>query len=253
MSFYIVAELLLFGLAAGLLIGCIGIGGVILVPMLAYVGGHSIPTAISMAMLGYVLSGAIGTWIFSANRSIRWDMVTWIWLGAIPAAFAGALAANTVPPVVLELCIGVLTIVSGLHSLLSDNGVGEGSGKALSAPALVAAGGVTGVASSLTGTGGPLLLVPILVWLELPALTAIGLSQTIQVPIALFATAGNVYAGNVHLLLSLVLGVALAAGTWVGAKLAHAMPRATLKKIVSVVLVAVGVVIFARLLRGLIA
>lgn len=253
MSFYALGELLLFGLAAGLLIGCVGIGGVILVPLLAYVGGYPIQAAISMAMLGYVLSGAIGTWIFAANKSIRWDMVTWIWLGAIPTAFAGAFAANTVPPFMLELAIGVLAAFSGFHSLLSNNGVDEAPSQALSAPALVAAGGITGVASSLTGTGGPLLLVPILVWLELPPLTAIGLAQTIQVPIALFATAGNVSAGNVHVLLSLVLGGALAIGTWIGAKLAHAIPRATLKKIVSVVLVAVGVAILARLLRGLIA
>lgn len=250
MSFYASGELLLFGLAAGLLIGCVGIGGVILVPLLAYVGGYPVQAAVSMAMLGFVLSGAIGTWIFSANKSIRWDMVTWIWLGAIPAAFAGALAANTVPPFVLELCIGVLAAFSGFHSLLSCNGADEGSGQALSAPALVAAGGVTGVASSLTGTGGPLVLVPVLVWLELPPLTAIGLSQTIQVPIALFASAGNAYAGNVQLLLSLILGVALAIGAWAGAKLAHAMPRAILKKIVSVVLVAVGIAILARLSRG---
>lgn len=247
------AELLSFGLAAGLLVGCIGIGGVILVPLLAYVGGYSIPAAISMAMLGYVLSGAIGTWVFAAKKSIRWDMVTWLWLGAIPAAFAGALAANAISARALEVCIGVLAAASGIHSLLNGNSAAEDSVRTLPSPALGVTGAVTGLASALTGTGGPLVLVPLLVWLELPVLTAIGLSQTIQLPIALFATAGNAYADNLHLVPGLTLGAALAIGTWAGAKLAHAMPRATLKRIVSIVLVVVGLVIVAKLLHGFVA
>ncbi len=43
------------------------------------------------------------------------------------------------------------------------------------------------------------MLVPILLWLGSPVLTAIGLSQVIQVSVSLAATAGNFYNGNVDL------------------------------------------------------
>ena len=48
-----------------------------------------------------------------------------------------------------------------------------------------------GIGSALTGTGGPLLLMPILVFTEIPTLHALGLAQVMQIPIATMATASN--------------------------------------------------------------
>jgi uncharacterized protein len=69
-----------------------------------------------------------------------------------------------------------------------------------------------GVASAVTGTGGSVLLVPVLLWLELPVLTAIGLSQAIQLPIALTATVGS----TVYGVLDWELAGLLSAGVGVG-------------------------------------
>ena len=46
--------------------------------------------------------------------------------------------------------------------------------------------------SSLSGTGGPLLLIPSLLLLNFPVMVAVGLSMAIQIPIAPFATLGHV-------------------------------------------------------------
>lgn len=235
------------GLVSGLMIGCIGIGGVILVPALAFVVGVPIHAAIAAAMFAYLLSGVIGTLVFAGNKSIRWDMTRWLWIGAMPAALAGALMASLAPGRVLELMIGLLTAASGAHSLLAPSPSDLESGRTLSNPSLAIIGAVTGVASAMTGTGGPLVLVPILMWLQLPVLTAIGLSQAIQLPIAVLATAGNVYAGSLDVSLGLLIGAGLSLGTWAGAKLAHAVPRSVLRAIVSVVLIGVGAMILVRL------
>lgn len=235
------------GLASGLMIGCIGIGGVILVPALAYILGVPIHAAIAAAMFAYLLSGGIGTIVFANNKSIRWDMTRWLWIGAMPAALLGALAASVAPGRLLELLIGLLTAASGAHSLLGPGGGDVEGGRTVSNRALAVIGAVTGFASAITGTGGPLVLVPILMWLRLPVLTAIGLSQAIQLPIAVLATLGNFYAGSLDIKLGLLIGVGLSLGTWGGAKLAHAVPRAVLRTIVSVVLIGVGGLILARL------
>ncbi len=113
---------------------------------------------------------------------------------------------------------------------------------------MTAIGAFTGFVSSVTGTGGPLVLVPILVAASVPVLTAVGLSQIIQVPIAIAATVGNVLYGTLDLTLSGVLAVSLTVGSWYGAKLAHAVPRKTLRQIVSVVLIVVGIFILANVL-----
>ncbi len=232
---------------AGLLIGCVGIGGVILVPLLAYAGGVAIHTAIAAAMFSYLVSGAIGTWVFARNKSIRWDLTGWMWAGAMPAAFVGALAASVAPGAALELLIGVLTLASGLNALLGPDRSATNDRQSLAPAALLGIGVFTGFLSALTGTGGPLVLVPILIWLDVAVLTAIGLSQAIQLPIAVLATGGNFYAGTLDLTLGVVLACGIAAGTWAGAKLAHVLPTATLRQVVSIIMVLVGGLIIGKL------
>ena len=62
MSFF--AMYLACGFFAGALIGCIGIGGVVLVPLLVYFGDVDIKLAISAAMFAYIVSGLVGTFIY---------------------------------------------------------------------------------------------------------------------------------------------------------------------------------------------
>ena len=234
------------------MIGCIGIGGVILVPALVFFGGIPIQIGISGAMLAYVLSGLVATAVFARNKSIDWGMAVWLCAGAAPTAFAGAWAVSVVNPRLLEVCLGLLTFISGFIALAGQNAA-EPSVRAVSNNVLLIVGAVTGFLSSISGTGGPLVLVPILISMRLAVLTSVGLSQAIQLPVAIAATVGNALYGELDLALGSVLAASLTVGSWYGAKLAHIVPRATLRRIVSAVLVVVGVFILGnvawRLLR----
>jgi uncharacterized protein len=235
----------LLGTLSGLMIGCIGIGGVILVPALVFLAGVAIEIAIPAAMFAYILSGLAATVVFARNKSIDWRMASSLCIGGTPAAFAGAWAVSIFDGRLLAGCLGLLTLMSGLNSLRprihteidrarSSHGV------------LFLIGAATGFLSSLTGTGGPLLLVPILLSMRLGVLASVGLSQIFQLPVAIAATAGNIVYGKLDLALSLILAVSLSGGSWFGAKLAHAVPRATLRGIVSSALVIIGLFILAN-------
>ena len=249
MTWLAIATLCALGLIVGGFIGCIGIGGVMLVPALSYLGGIPIPTAIAAAMMGYLLTGAVGAAVYARRKSIRWSMALWLCAGAMPAALAGAWTSNNIPPVFLEVCIGLLTMSAGIHAIRGSRETQDSAtqGDALSKPVLVLIGAVTGFGSAITGTGGPLLLIPVLLWLQVPVLTAIGLSQAVQFPIASLATVGNFMYGTPDLLIGAVLAVSLAAGAAIGAHLAHAIPREVLRRIVASVLIGVGVVILAKI------
>lgn len=240
----------LLGLTAGLMIGCIGIGGVILVPALVFLCGISIKVAIPAAMMAYILSGLVATAVFARNKSIHWGMAAWLCMGATPTAFAGAWAVSAVSSRLLEACLGLLTLLSGLNSLRRQN-VADVSERNISNKVLLIVGAPTGFLSSVSGTGGPLVLVPILIAMSVPVLAAVGLAQAIQLPVAIAATFGNVLYGELDLGLGGILAAALTVGSWYGAKLAHAMPRAMLRRIVSIVLVAVGTFILANVVRRL--
>ena len=220
-----------FGLVAGLLIGCVGVGGVVLVPLLSYVGGVDIRAAIAGAMFAYLISGLIGTIVYARHGSIRWNLTLPLWLGAMPAAFLGALLASVLATKILELGIGLLTATSGIHALTKRRGDDQGAETTISGAALSTIGGVTGLLSSLSGTGGPLALIPMLLWLHLPTLTAIGLSQAIQLPIAVFATGGNMLAGTLDVTMGCAIGVGILLGTWSGGVLAHRLPQSTLRTV----------------------
>ena len=237
--------IVLLGLTSGLLIGCIGIGGVILVPALVFLAGIPIQAGIPAAMLAYILSGLVATIVFARNRSIRWDMTTWLCLGATPTSFAGAWAVSVINPRLLEAFLGLLTLLSGLNSMRTQ-AARDALEPKISNTALLIVGAVTGFLSSISGTGGPLVLVPIVMCMSVPVLVAVGLSQVIQLPVAIAATFGNVLYGQVDLVLGGILAASLTVGSWYGAKLAHAVPRATLRRVVSVVLVAVGMFILCN-------
>jgi uncharacterized protein len=242
--------IVLLGLTSGLMIGCIGIGGVILVPALVFLAGIPIQVGIPAAMLAYILSGLVATIVFARNRSIRWEMTTWLCLGAAPTSFAGAWAVSAVNPRLLEACLGLLTFLSGLNSLRTQ-AAHDVLDRKISNTALLIVGAVTGILSSISGTGGPLVLVPIVLSMSVPVLVAVGLSQVIQLPVAIAATVGNVLYGQLDLVLGGILAASLTVGSWYGAKLAHAVPRATLRRVVSIVLVAIGMFILGNVARRL--
>ena len=175
--------LMALGLASGLLIGCIGIGGVILVPALVFIGGIPIQQAIPAALLAYIVSAVVATVIYAREKSIHWNMAAWLCIAAAPAAFAGAWAVKNSDARFLEVLIGVLTTVSGINSLRPAQHV-DSAKQLIATPLLLLIGAGTGFTSSLSGTGGPLVLVPILMAFNLPVLTVIGLGQAIQLPIA---------------------------------------------------------------------
>jgi len=239
-----------FGLAVGALIGCIGIGGVLLVPSLTFVGGVPIHDSVSASMFGYLFSGSMSAWIFARRGSIDWASAAWLSAGAMPAAFLGAVLAAGTRAEILEALIAAFVIYAGLRSLRRATGGAARSNLTTNA-SLVLIGAATGIGSAMSGTGGPLLLVPTLMWLNLPILQVIGLGQAIQVPIGALATAGNMVYGRIDFAFAGLLAVALLLGSLIGARLAHVVPTTFLTRLVGTVMLGVGALMALRSLHAL--
>ncbi len=242
--------LLAICLFVGLLIGAVGIGGVLLVPALAFVVGIDVHRAIPACMLAYLATGIVGGLVYARHGSIRRDMVGYLFAGAVPSAFAGSLLLGVIAPAVVLMLIAILMIVSGVDSLrkaYARNPLPQ-AGQAPRPRWLAAIGLVTGFGSALTGTGGPLILVPSAVYIGLPVLTAIGLGQVIQIPIAVFASAANWLVDSLDVELGLTIAAGMVVGTLIGANLAHRLPAAPLRKTIAWLLVIVGGAIALKLM-----
>ncbi len=229
-------------LLVGALIGSIGIGGVLLVPSLMYLGNVDVHIAIATSSFSYLFSGAAGGLLYLRKGVIKWPMAGALVAGAMPGAFLGAATMASTPAVVLELVIAALIGIAGVHALIQDAEHGcavefFGNRK------LFAIGFAVGYGSAASGTGGPLILVPILLWLGTPVLTAIGLSQVIQVPIAILASVGNVVNEKIDFMLGAWISIFLVAGIVIGARFTSRLSPLFLKKAAAALLIGSGALV----------
>ncbi len=245
--------LVLICFIVGLLIGAVGIGGVLLVPALTLVSDISLHQAVPVCTLSFLATGVIGVIVYARHGSIQWPKVGWLGLGAIPAAFLGSISLLGIPAAVLMLLIAALMILSGADALVKAyrKQPPKTAHRQLSPMQFIGIGAITGFGSAITGTGGPLILVPILIFLGLPVLTAIGLSQAIQLPIATFASVGNWLSGNLNFDLVWVIASVLVVGSFAGAMLVHRLPAEPIRKLIAFLLVFFGIAIAIQQLTKL--
>ena len=243
------ASMLVAALLVGLLIGCVGIGGVLMTPSLVYVGGLSFHLAAATSMWAFLFAGAAGTSIYARHGSIDWRLAAWLGAGVLPAAFAGAGANVALPEGLLMALLAGLMVLTGADALMRGFVVEQGT-RRFGAPTLLAVGALVGFGSALTGTGGAVLLVPVLLLLRAPVRASVGAAQAVALPVVVFSTAGYVLYGSVDFVLGTMVGLVAAIGVVVGARIAHAAPAAALRRVVATALLCVGLLIAAQTAWG---
>jgi uncharacterized membrane protein YfcA len=240
--------LLMAGIAAvmlGIAIGATGIGGVLLVPILTMALGIDVKRAIAAALLSYLPGCAVAVVLYARRGSMVWRDAWRLCLAALPAAWAGALAARDMPALLLEAAIGALLLVGGAYAWRTPRDVPV-AGRRLGTGTLLALGGGTAFVSALTGAGGAFVLLPMLLLLDMPVLPAIGLGQAIALPIAGLASVANIQAGLVDVRLAALLAITLSAGIAVGTPIAHALPQRVLRRLLGGVVVLAGASMLLR-------
>ncbi len=214
-------------------------------PVLNLLLGIEVKRAVAAALFAYLPSGVVAVVLYARRGSIAWREARFLALGALPASWLGARAAGIAPGTVLELAIGALLLGGGVYALRPPKPVAAERAR-LGAWLLIALGAVTGFGSALTGAGGAFILMPLLFLLDTPVLGAIGLSQSIVVPVAGVASISNAFAGLVDFGLSAGLTVALMAGIAIGTPVAHALPQDRLRRAVGWIVVVAGLAMLVK-------
>lgn len=247
-----------FGALAGILAGLLGIGGgLVIVPILAFTlpplgtpHEHVMNLALGTSLASIIFTSISSMYAHNRRKAVRWDIFWSITPGILVGTFIGALSTAWMPTNVLKGIFLVFLYYAAGTMLLG--GKPKASRQIPAPPGMVGAGGVIGFISSLVGIGGGTLSVPFLSMCNIEMHVAIGTAAAIGLPIALAGTAGNIWGGwNTAGLPDFSLGfVYLPALAGIvcasmltaplGAKLAHSMPVAKLKKIFAVLLLVVA-------------
>jgi uncharacterized membrane protein YfcA len=229
-------------LAVGLFIGTVGVGGILLVPALTYLGGLTVHTAAATALFTFVFTGILGTVLFQRRGSIDWRITIPVCAGAVVFSVLGAWAASRIGARSLALVIAAIVVFAGVYILLPAarrerfrDGHGPGE-RAM----LLGVGAVSGFGSGLSGAGGPLFSVPIMVLTGFVPLAAVGTSQVLQIFAAAFGTAGNLAYGSIDFRVAAWITAFELAGVVAGVRVAHAVSVDTLRRLAAVLCIAVG-------------
>lgn len=251
---WLVAYLAL-GAFVGFFAGLLGVGGGgIMVPILTTLFAaqgvpreHLVHLALGTSMAAIVVTSVASLRAHHKHGAVRWDIVRGVAPGVLLGTFGGTFIASRVPTTPLAIFFGCFMAYVALQMIL--NVKPKPSRELPAAAGLAGVGGAIGVISALVAIGGGSLSVPFMTWCNVKMQNAIGTSAAIGLPIAVAGAVGYLIngwgsgglpewsAGYVYLP-ALVLLSALSSFTApIGARLAHKLPVATLKKIFAAVLV----------------
>jgi uncharacterized membrane protein YfcA len=105
------------GVIAGILIGCIGVGGVILVPSLIQLPDVSASSAVPACLFSYIFGGVIGVVAYSCKGTIDWKDASVFCAAAAPAALLGAWLFHQISDFAIKITTYTLTLTTSLFSL----------------------------------------------------------------------------------------------------------------------------------------
>ncbi len=261
----LVVELLALGVVSGFLAGLLGIGGgMLMVPFLTFIleqrgvpAGMAVKMAIATSMATIVFTSLSSVRAHHARGAVRWDLVRTL----SPGIAGGGLLAGAGAFAVLKgqglALLFTLFIGYSAVQMLRDRKPKPGR----QMPGWLgqtAAGGGIGFLSGLLGAGGAFVSVPFMTWCNVPIRHAVGTAAALGFPIAVANTLGYIVGGwrlpaalpgavgYLYLPALLLIACASVLLAPLGARAAHGMDVAKLKRLFALLLLGLAAYMLTR-------
>lgn len=227
-------------LVIGILLGMSGIAGFLL--PLIYVGFLEIPVhdALALSFLVFAVSGILGAYSYWKSKNMDLKLALFLSIGSLPGAFLGVQINVLISDFLAKLLLYLFILLAGLSIIFKKNNENAliNKSKALNNPLIVIIiGFLTATICALTGAGGPILLVPLLVNLGVNIRVAVGVSLLNSVFIAIPSIFGYFAYANVDSMSSLVIAslIGVTIGILTGTRIANKVPMNMLKIMIGVI------------------
>lgn len=239
MDWIAVLGLALVGLLVGVVSSLFGIGGgILMVPVLHYVGKIEFHVATALSLLVIAVQSPTGVWQHARRAAVDWRVATALVAGGVIGVGGGILVEPHAPVAGLKLLFAVLMALAAwrlvAHLPVAAPAVGPAGATATVSgpglPFLLGLGFLAGFVSKLLGIGGGLLTVPVLTMAGVPVHVAVGSSLVPVFSNAAFATAESLAGGFPwHPAIPLALGALC--GVPAGAAIAHRLDARGLSRV----------------------
>lgn len=254
--------------------GCIGICGIagFLLPML-YTGGlgFDVTYALALSFLAFLVSGIIGSFNYYKAGNLEVRMSLKLGIGSLIGAIAGVFVQSMIEKSTAKTILYLVVLFSGASILVrmwnekrkadsvsAKKVISDGKNSASSNPShpksiadhmgfLIFLGITTGAICSLSGAGGPVLVMPLLVACGVSARIAVGVALFDSVFIAIPACIGYLSRITWTEILGLLVLIVLThgIGVWLGSRFAGKVPVQGLKIFVAVFSVCIAIYMLA--------
>jgi uncharacterized membrane protein YfcA len=238
----------LAGLGVGFVVGLTGMGGgALMTPVLVLLFGIRPLAAVSSDLVAAVVMKPVGGGVHLRRGTVRLDLVKWLALGSVPAAFAGVLVLRAIGAARvqdrLQVLLGVVLLLASVAMvarwLLQSRREPSTRPSARIRPLpTVLVGLVGGLVVGMTSVGsGSLMIVALMVLY--PALSTrelVGTDLVQAIPLVLSAALGHALFGDVQVGLTGALLLGSIPGVYLGARVSSRAPDAIVRPALATVL-----------------
>src|SRR5215470_8342011 len=232
-------------------------GGALMTPMLVLFFGVSPLAAVSSDLVASAVMKPVGSIVHFRNGTVRLDLVRWLCIGSVPAAFAGVLVARALGHAhnvddLIQKALGIALIIAATGLFVraylrlaerARNRDGRRPHDPSGPPALevrVVPTVLGGLVVGMTSVGSGSLIIIALMGLY-PALRAselVGTDLVQAVPLVASAAVGHLIFGDFRLGVTGALLAGSIPGAYIGAQLSSRLPGALLRRALAFVLLA---------------
>ncbi len=266
LNYQIILALVLIGAIAGFSAGLLGIGGgMIIVPILTMIfTAYQFPQSLILKM---AIATSMATIVFTSLSSIRshqkknainWQLMMQFTPGILLGSFLASMGVfSWIKGQYLALFFACFVGYSA-YKMLTNAKKPEREFRSQPLWILSLVGILVGFLSGLVGAGGGFLMVPYMVYIGVPMQKSVAISAATGFPIALFNSIGFIFAGQslsdlpefslgyIYTPALIVISLVSVFFAPLGAKAAHVLPVAQLKRIFGCVLIILAFYMFIK-------
>ena len=221
----------------GGLIGMTGIAGFLLPILYAGYMNLAVSESLALSFFAFLISGIIGAWNYKKAGALDLSFAIPLSAGSFLGAVLGVYLNSMIPEQTVKMILYLVVLLSGISIFVRrEKERAADSEKEIGTAVVGILGFVTGAICSMSGAGGPILVMPLLVAGGMAVRTAVGVSLFDSIFIAIPAGMGYFMQSDMaKLVFPLVIaGIAHAAGVYCGSLQAKRIPQQFLKKAIAV-------------------
>src|SRR5262249_54619625 len=236
-------------LLVGLVVGLTGMGGgALMTPILVLLFRINPLSAVSSDIVAAVVMNPVGGSVHARRGTVNVDLVRWLALGSVPAAFCGVFVLRAIGAPEfgdrLKVLLGAVLLVAAAaivaKGVLQARRPAGGGVHAITVrpgrTVLIGASGGRGGGMTSVGSGSVMIVLLLFLYPALSSNELVGTDLVQAIPLVVAAAIGHLFFGDLQFGLTLSLVLGSVPGVYLGARVSSRAPERIIRPVLVVVL-----------------